>query len=133
MRETQVTFMIVAPQALTNGVEVVKPIILAHSRVCSCHRPLRCRPNVESQPDHTSNDNYGICLDSVHIDSLLPLLQGMQYMDHNPRVRLLMITVCTGMLSPMETTTCNDVTYTALAGSQLNCPTLGIAKFLLVH
>ena len=96
MRETQVTIVIVAPQALTNGVEVVKPIILAHSRACSCQRPLRCRPNVQSQPDHASNDNNDICLDSVHIDSLLPLLQGMQYMDHNPRVRLLMITVLYG-------------------------------------
>ena len=67
MRETQVTIVIVAPQALTNGVEVVKPIIHAHSRACSCQRPLRCRPNVESQPDHASNDNYDICLDSAHI------------------------------------------------------------------
>ena len=46
-----------------------------------------------------------------------------------------MITVLHGVLSPMETITCPDVTYTALAGGKLNCATLGIsiAKFLLVH
>ena len=33
-----------------------------------------------------------------------------------------------GMLSPMQTTACPDVTYTALAGGQLNCATLEVRK-----
>ena len=66
---------IVVPQAFTDGVDVVKPVILAHAK---------------GHPD----------VDSTHTDGLLPLLQCMQYVNHNPGVRLLMITVLHGDAVP---------------------------------
>ena len=76
MRGTQVTLVIVARQTLTNGVEVVKPSILVHAKGHSdVAQMLSCNQIME----YASKDNYDICVDSAHIDSLLPLLQGMQY------------------------------------------------------
>ena len=122
--------MIVAPQAFTNGVEVVTPLALSHAKD---HSEVDQMLTHNQIMEYASKDNYDLCVVSAHIDSMIPLLQGMQYVNHSPGVRLLMIKFCPGMVSPMETTTCPDVTYTA--GGQVNCATLGIsiAKFLLVH
>ena len=76
--------MIVAPQALTNGVEVVTPIILAHAKGHSDVGQMLCRNQIM---EYASKDNRDICVDSAHIDSLLLLPQGMQYVNHNPGVR----------------------------------------------
>ena len=128
---TQLTLVIVAPQAFKNGLEVLKPILIAHAKDHSDVDQMLTRNQIMV---YASKENYDLCVDSAHIDSLLPLLQGMQYVNHNSGICLLVIkNDCPGMFSPMETTTSPDVTYTA--GCQMNCATLGIriAKFFLVH
>ena len=76
MRGTQVTIVIIARQAFTNGVEVVKPIILIHAKGHSDVAQMLSRNQIM---EYASKDNHDICVNSVHIYSLLPLLQGMQY------------------------------------------------------
>ena len=65
--------MVVVLQALTNGVEVVKPIILAHAKYHSDVGQIWSRNQIM---EYASKDNYGICVDSAHIDSLLPCLRA---------------------------------------------------------
>ena len=69
MRGTQVTLAVVAPQALTDGVEVVKPIILAHAKG---HSDIGQMLSRNQTMEYASKDNYDICIDSAHIDSLFP-------------------------------------------------------------
>ena len=76
MRGTQVTLVIVGRHAFTNGVEVVKPIIPIHAKGHSDVAQMLSRNQIM---EYASKDNHDICVDSAHIDSLLPLLQGMQY------------------------------------------------------
>ena len=65
--------MIVAPQAFKNGIEVLTPIVIAHAKDHSDVDQMLTRK-------YASKDNYdGLCVDSAHTDSLLPLLQGMHY------------------------------------------------------
>ena len=73
MRGTQVTLVVVAPQALTNGVEAVKPIILAHAKGHSDVGQMLSRNQIM---EYASKDNYDICVDSAHIDSLLPCFRA---------------------------------------------------------
>ena len=73
MRGTHVTLVVVAPQALTNGVEVVKPIILVHAKGHSDVGQMLSR---NQMMEYASKDNYDICVDSAHIDSLLPCLRA---------------------------------------------------------
>ena len=70
MRGTHVTLLVVAPQALTNGVgiEAVNPIILAHAKGHSDVGQMLSRNQIM---EYASKDNYDICVDSAHIDSLL--------------------------------------------------------------
>ena len=78
------------PQAFTNDIEVVKPIFLSHAKGHSDVGQMLSHNHIM---EYASEDNYDICVDSVHIDNLLLLLQGMHYyVNHNPGVRLLMIT-----------------------------------------
>ena len=93
MHGTHLTLVIVAPQAFTNGVEVVILISLAHAKGHSDVGQMLYRNQIM---EYASKDNYDICVDSAHIDSLLPMLQGMRYVNHNPGVRLLIITVLQG-------------------------------------
>ena len=76
-------------QAFTNDIDVVKPICLAHAKG---HSDVGQMLSHNQIMEYASEDNYDICVDSVHIDNLLLLLRGMQYVNHNPGVRLLMIT-----------------------------------------
>ena len=69
MRGTQVTLVVVAPQALTNGVEAVKPISLAHAKGHSDVGQMLSRNQIM---EYARKDNYDICVDSAHIGSLLP-------------------------------------------------------------
>ena len=85
--------MIVVPRAFTNGVEVVKPIALSHAKDHSDVDQMLTRNQIM---EYASKDNYDLCVDSAHIDSLIPLLQGMPYVNHNPGVCLLMINVLPG-------------------------------------
>ena len=74
---TQVTLVIVAPQAFKNGIEVVTPIVIAHAKDHSDVDQMLTRNQIM---EYASKDNYDdLCVDSAHIDSLLPLLQGMHY------------------------------------------------------
>ena len=61
--------MVVVPQAVTNGVEAVKPIILAHAK---CHSDVGQMLSRNQIMEYASKDNHDICVDSAHIDSLLP-------------------------------------------------------------
>ena len=77
--------------AFINGVEVVKPIFLARAKGDSDVDQMLSR----NQIMYASKNNT--CVDIAHIDSLLPLLQGIQYyVNHNHGVRLLVITVLHG-------------------------------------
>ena len=93
MRETQVMIVIVAPQAYTDGVYVVKPVILAHGK---------CDPDVGKMLSRRRimecayKDDYNIYVHNTHLDSLRPLLQCMHFMNHNPGIRLRMIAVLHG-------------------------------------
>ena len=93
MRETQEVLVIVAPQACTDGVDVLKSVILAHAKGY---------PDIDqslgySQITECANkDDYNICVNSTHMESLCPLLQCMHYMNNNPGVRLFMIVVLHG-------------------------------------
>ena len=72
--------MIVAPQAFNNGIEVLTPIVIAHAKDHSDVDQMLTRNQIM---EYASKDNYDdICVDSAHIDSLLPLLQGMHH--HKP-------------------------------------------------
>ena len=73
MRGTQVTLVVVAPQALTNGVEAVKPIRLAHAKGHSDVGQMLRRNRIM---EYARKDNYDICVDSAHIDSLLPCFRA---------------------------------------------------------
>ena len=73
MRGTQVTLVVVVPQALTNGIEVVKPIIIDHAKGHSDVGQMLSRNQIM---EYASNDNYDICVDSAHMDSLLPCLRA---------------------------------------------------------
>ena len=85
--------MIVAPQAFTDRVEVVKPVFLVHAKGQSYVGQRLSRNQIM---ECGNNDNYYIWDDSTYIDCLLHLLQYMLYVNHNPGVRLLRITVLHG-------------------------------------
>ena len=129
---TQLKLVDVAPQALTNDVEVVKPIILARAKGHADVGQMWSRIQIM---EYASKNNYDICVDSAHTYSLLPCLRSCSTWTTILVSAFSWLQFCTGMLSPIETITCPEVTYTTLAGGQLKCATLGIsiAKFLLVH
>ena len=60
-----------------NGIEVLTPIVIAHAKDHSDVDQMLTRNQIM---EYASKDNYDdLCVDSAHIDSLLPLLQGMHY------------------------------------------------------
>ena len=59
MRGTQVTLVVVAPQALTNGVEAIKPIILAHAKG---HSDVGHMLSPNQIMEYASKDNYDIII-----------------------------------------------------------------------
>ena len=64
-------------QAFKNGIEVLTPIVIAHAKDHSDVDQMLTRNQIM---EYASKDNYDdLCVDSAHIDSLLPLLQGMHY------------------------------------------------------
>ncbi len=72
---------------------MVKPVIIAHVK---CHSDVGQRLSRDQTMECANRDNYNTWVDSTYTDSMLPLLQGMQYVNHNYVVRLLMITVLHG-------------------------------------
>ena len=76
--------VIVAPQACTDGVYVVKPVILAHGK---CDSDVGKRLSHCKIMECAHNDDCNICGHSTHLDSLRPLLQCMHYMnkDYEPQ------------------------------------------------
>ena len=123
---TQVTLVIVAPQAFKNGIEVLTPIVIAHAKDHSDVDQMLTRNQIM---EYASKDNYDdLCVDSAHIDSLLPLLQGMHYWTTS----LHMIKVLPG---DVFTNGNHNLPWCDIHSCQMNCATLGIriAKFLLVH
>ena len=61
--------MIVAPQAFTNGVEVVKPTVLAYAKN---HTDVDQMLSSNHIKECASKDNYDLCVDSAHIEGLIP-------------------------------------------------------------
>ena len=82
--------MIVAPQASTNGVDVVKPVILDLAKGDSDVGKRLSRRKIM---EFAYKDDNNMCVHNTHNDSIRPLLQCMHYMNHNPGVRLCMIAV----------------------------------------
>ena len=76
---------------------MVKPVIPAHAKG---HPDVGQRLSRNQIMECASKDDNNICVDSTHTDGLLPLLQCMQYVNHNSGVRLLMITVLHGDAVP---------------------------------
>ena len=136
MRGTHVTLVIVAPQAFTDGVEVVKPVILAHAKGHSDVGQMLSRNQIM---ECAGEDNYNIWVDSTKKKKGLPpppasghAVRESQSWCPPPR-DYSFAWGCFHQL--METSPCSDVTYTALAGRQLNCATreIRITKLILVH